>query len=109
VTGVRGQIAFYGSTPACRPVLERLGRGGLAGELHTLSRTGRRDDMAGLIDDDVLAAFAVVAEPARVAPELLRRYGDIMTRVTLYTPDQAEAGLVAAIAAEIQPGQGSSR
>jgi probable F420-dependent oxidoreductase len=102
--GVRSQIAFYGSTPAYRPVLERHGWGPLADELHTLSRTGRWDDMAALIDDDVLAAFAVVTEPARVAPELLRRYGDIMTRMTLYTPYQAAAGLVAAIGAEIQAG-----
>lgn len=104
VAGVRSQIAFYGSTPAYRPVLERHGWGPLADELHTLSRTGRWDDMAALIDDDVLAAFAVVAEPAGVAPELARRYGDIMTRMTLYTPYQADAGLVAAIAAEIQAG-----
>jgi alkanesulfonate monooxygenase SsuD/methylene tetrahydromethanopterin reductase-like flavin-dependent oxidoreductase (luciferase family) len=76
----------------------------VAGELRTLSRTGRWDDMAALIDDDVLTAFAVVAEPDRVAPELLRRYGDIMTRMTLYTPYHADAGLVAAIAAEIQAG-----
>ena len=106
VLGVRGQIAFYGSTPAYRPVLERHGWGALADELHTLSRTGRWDDMAALIDDDVLTAFAVVAEPDRVAPELLRRYGDIMTRMTLYTPYHADAGLVAAIAAEIQAGSG---
>jgi len=102
VAGVRGQIAFYGSTPAYRPVLELHGWGGLADELHTLSRTGRWDDMGALIDDDVLAAFAVTGEPGRIAPELLRRYGDIMTRMTLYTPYDADAALVAAIAAELQ-------
>ncbi len=104
VLGVRGQIAFYGSTPAYRPVLERHGWDALADELHALSRTGRWDDMAALIDDDALTAFAVAGEPDRVAPELLRRYGDIMTRMTLYTPYQADAGLVAAIAAELQAG-----
>jgi probable F420-dependent oxidoreductase len=104
VLGVRGQIAFYGSTPAYRPVLELHGWGALADDLHSLSRTGQWDEMAGLIDDDVLAAFAIVGEPDRVAPELLRRYGDIMTRMTLYTPYPADAGLLAAIAAQIQAG-----
>jgi hypothetical protein len=28
----------------------------------------------------------VVAEPDQVAPEIVRRYGDLLTRVTLYPP-----------------------
>lgn len=84
--GVREQIAFYGSTPAYRPVLEAHDWGTLSDELHELSRRGSWMQVGDLIDDSVLDAFAVVAEPDRVAAELLRRYGDLMSRMTLYTP-----------------------
>ena len=63
---VKATIAFYGSTPAYRPVLELHGWADLADELHTLS-VGRREDkwtaMRDLVDDEVLATFAVVAGP----------------------------------------------
>jgi hypothetical protein len=42
--------------------------------------------MGTLIDDGVLHAFAVVAEPGAVAGELRRRYGDLFTRMSLYAP-----------------------
>ena len=35
------QIAFYGSTPAYKPVLESIGAGDLQGELNTMSKQGR--------------------------------------------------------------------
>ena len=57
---VRSQLAFYGSTPAYRPVLDLHGWGDLQTELNTLSKRGAWDDMAALIDDDVLTTFAVV-------------------------------------------------
>jgi probable F420-dependent oxidoreductase len=85
-TAVCRQIAFYGSTPAYRPVLELHGWGALGDELHALSRRGEWDEMGRRIGDDVLDAFAVVAEPDDVAPRLLDRYGDVFTRCTLYTP-----------------------
>jgi probable F420-dependent oxidoreductase len=84
---VRMQIAFYGSTPAYRPVLELHGWGDAQDELHSLSTQGRWGDMPGLVDDDMLHAFAVVGEPSEVGPELLRRFGDVVTRVGFYTVD----------------------
>jgi len=88
----REQIAFYASTPSYRPVLDLHGWGDLQGELTALSKAGRWADMGTCIDDEVLAAFAVVAEPDRVAAELLRRYGDVFTRMHLRTalPRQIE-------------------
>ena len=52
--GVRQQIAFYGSTPAYRPVLELHGWGDLQTELNTLSKRGEWVKMGELIDDSVL-------------------------------------------------------
>src|SRR6202789_464946 len=63
---VRGQIAFYGSTPAYRGVLELHGWGDLQSELNTLSKTGEWERMGQLIDDDVLNPFAIVARPKAV-------------------------------------------
>ncbi len=82
----RKQIAFYGSTPAYRPVLELHGWGGLQDDLNALSKQGRWDEMGALIDDEILDAFAVVAPPSDIAPELGRRYGDVIDRICFYAP-----------------------
>jgi probable F420-dependent oxidoreductase len=78
----RKQIAFYGSTPAYRPVLELHGWEALHEELHRLSKRGRWDEMGTRIDDEVLATFAIEAPPGDVAAALRSRYGDILDRVT---------------------------
>ena len=75
------QIAFYGSTPAYRPVLELHGWGGLQGELNALSKQGRWDEMGRQISDQILEEFAVVAEPGKVADALKKRFGGVIDRV----------------------------
>ncbi len=86
VAAVREQLAFYGATPAYRPVLDLHGWGDLHTDLHQLSVRGQWAAMTGLIDDTVLHTFAVVGRPDRVGPEIHRRFGDIVDRYTLYTP-----------------------
>jgi probable F420-dependent oxidoreductase len=88
--GVRKQIAFYGSTPAYRGVLERHGWGELQTELNGLSKQGRWDDMGTLIDDDVLDTFAIVAEPEQIAPRMQERYGDVVDRISFYIPHRSD-------------------
>jgi probable F420-dependent oxidoreductase len=83
---VKAQIAFYGSTPAYKPVLELHGWGDLQPELNALSKKGEWGTMAGLIDDDVLEAFAVVAPVEEVAAGVLARFGDIVDRFSFYAP-----------------------
>lgn len=90
--GVRQQIAFYGSTPAYRGVLELHGWGDLQDELNQLSKEGKWVEMGELIDDEILATFAVVAEPDGIAPEIARRFGDVVTRVSFYAPYQSDPG-----------------
>lgn len=89
-TGTRQQIAFYGSTPAYRPVLELHGWGALQDELNTLSKQGRWEEMGTLIDDEVLNTFAVVGTPEQIAPELDRRYGDVVSRISFYAPYKSD-------------------
>jgi probable F420-dependent oxidoreductase len=79
-TAVRGQVSFYGSTPAYRPVLELHGWGDLQTELNALSKQGRWGDMAELIDDDVLHAFAIECELDEVADRMIERFGGAVDR-----------------------------
>jgi probable F420-dependent oxidoreductase len=83
---VRGQIAFYGSTPAYRGVLELHGWGDLQSELNTLSKTGEWEKMGELIDDDVLNAFSVVAKPSDVGAVVRTRLNDVISRFSIYAP-----------------------
>jgi probable F420-dependent oxidoreductase len=86
----RQQIAFYGSTPAYKPVLDIHGWGGLQDELNTMSKQGKWVEMGGLIDDEILNTFAVVGEPEQIAPELHRRYGDCIQRISFYAPYKSD-------------------
>ncbi len=81
---VRKQLAFYGSTPAYRGVLDREGWGALQPLLNDLSRAGEWDAMADLIDDDVLEAFSIVAPLDQVASRVTERFGDVIDRFSLY-------------------------
>ena len=90
--GTRQQIAFYGSTPAYRAVLDVHGWGGLQDELNTLSKQGKWVEMGALIDDEILNTFAVVGELEQVAPELHRRYGDVIQRISFYAPYASDPG-----------------
>ncbi len=98
---VRGQIAFYGSTPAYRPVLDLHGWGALHEELHALSLRGEWDRMTELIDDEVLGTFAVVAPPDELGTRIRERYLDVADRVGLPTDlpvaDEAWPQLMAGI------------
>ena len=98
----RQQIAFYGSTPAYKPVLDSIGAGELQSELNAMSKQGRWAEMAGLISDDMLGAFAIVAEPTKIAQAFKARYGDIVDRTAAAyggLPKETRASIVAELAA----------
>ncbi len=90
VAGVRRQIGFYASTPAYRPVLEHHGWGDLHDEAHALTKADRWSELGGLVDDEMLEAFAVVGELDAVGAELRGRFAGLADRVTTsmpYDPD----------------------
>ena len=76
----RQQIAFYGSTPAYKPVLDSIGAGDLQPELNRMSKQGRWVEMGSLISDEMLGAFAVSGEPAAIPGQIKARYGDLVDR-----------------------------
>jgi probable F420-dependent oxidoreductase len=80
---VKAQIAFYGSTPAYRPVLDLHGWGNLHTELNAMSKRGEWAEMSALIDDEVLHTFAVIGTPEQAVAEIHRRYGDLVTRIAI--------------------------
>ncbi len=82
--GIKQQIGFYGSTPAYRDVLDFHGWGDAQTELNTLTKSGRWNELADVIDDEMLATFAVVAEPEHVERELEARYGGLVDRISRY-------------------------
>ncbi|MGH8992246.1 MAG: LLM class F420-dependent oxidoreductase [Acidimicrobiia bacterium] len=83
---VRKQIAFYGSTPAYRAVLECHGWGDLQDELNTLSKRGEWDEMGRCITDEVLDAFAVVGKPGELPALVEARVGGVVDRISFYSP-----------------------
>ena len=87
----RERIAFYGSTPAYRGVLESIGVGELQSELNAMSKQGRWKEMGTLVSDKILNAFAVVGEPHEIAPEMLKRYGAFTNRTSASFPVSDEA------------------
>jgi len=87
---VKQQIAFYGSTPAYRPVLELHGWGALQEELNAMTKRGEWEHIGELIDDEILRTFAVIGTPEEAFAELERRYGDIATRITLSLPPERD-------------------
>ncbi len=85
------RIAFYGSTPAYKGVLESIGCGELQGELNAMSKQGRWKEMGDLVTDDMLAEFGVMGEPESIAPQMLERYGGFVDRTSASFPVSDEA------------------
>jgi probable F420-dependent oxidoreductase len=100
--GVKQQVAFYGSTPAYRGVLELHGWGDLQTELNALSKQGEWVKMGELIDEDILNTFAVVAEPEGVGAELKKRYGGVVDRCSFYAPYKSDADRWASVVADLK-------
>jgi probable F420-dependent oxidoreductase len=87
---VREQIAFYGSTPAYRPVLETHGWGEVQDELNALSKRGAWKEMGKVVTDDILDAFAVRGAAGELPGLILGRYGDLVDRLSFYAPYRTE-------------------
>jgi len=80
------QISFYASTPSYRRVFSLHGWDDVAEQLSRLASKGRWGEMPGLITDEILATFAVVADPDDVPAALQERYQGLADRLNLYMP-----------------------
>jgi probable F420-dependent oxidoreductase len=81
---VRAQLAFYGSTPSYRPVLEAIGYGDLQPRLTALTKSNDWDRLAEVLPADFMDHFAVSGRPEDM-PELARKHlGDRPNRTSSY-------------------------
>ncbi|MBJ7340080.1 TIGR03617 family F420-dependent LLM class oxidoreductase [Mycolicibacterium sp.] len=96
-TSTRQLLAFYGSTPAYRPVLEAHGWGDLQPELHALSKQGRWQEMGGLIEDDVLHTIAACGTPKEIAAHIRDRVAGVSDQVCVYQPAPIQVDSLARI------------
>jgi probable F420-dependent oxidoreductase len=100
--GVKAQIAFYGSTPAYRAVLDLHGWGELHEQLHQRSLAGDWAGMTAMIDDEVLHTFAVVAPPDEVGRAIRQRYDGLVDRISLYTGFEFDGDLWERLLADVR-------
>lgn len=97
-------VAFYGSTPAYRPVLEHHGWGDLGLDLHSLSRQGAWEKMADAVPDELVDLMSVSGGITKSGVEIAKRFANIADRVEIGVPaaDDDALALLEAI-------QGTSR
>ena len=96
------RIAFYGSTPAYKGVLESIGVGELQGELNAMSKQGRWQEMGTLVTDEMLSEFGVIGEPGKIASQILARYGKFIDRTSASFPvsnDEERSKIIAELRA----------
>lgn len=99
---VRYRVAFYGSTPAYRPVLELHGLGDLGTRLSTLARAQQWDSMAPLISDETLRLFVAMGTYDELPAAIQETSGGIADIVTLPLPPEAPANLKRELIEQIQ-------
>jgi len=87
---VRSQLAFYGSTPAYKVVLDAEGYGDLQPELNQLTKQGKWKDLAGLVDDGLLETLAVCGTTAEVIEKLRARTQGVADRLTIMAPYEGD-------------------
>jgi probable F420-dependent oxidoreductase len=86
---MKTQLAFYGSTPAYKVVLDVHGWGDVHPELNRLSKQGDWGEMTKLISDEMLDAFVVHGTPEEIPKIVRARYGDVVSRISFNAPQQA--------------------
>ena len=80
---LRYRVAFYGSTPAYRGVLDLHGLGDLGMRLNELARAGKWGEMAPLVSDEVLDLFCGRAPYEGLAEAVARRFGGLTDSISL--------------------------
>ncbi|MCH2173356.1 TIGR03617 family F420-dependent LLM class oxidoreductase [Myxococcota bacterium] len=88
----KGQISFYGSTPAYRGVLDHHGYPDLQPKLNRMSKEGRWLEMINEIDDELFDTIGVSGTPEEVGQRLRERnaFAD-RTTLMLYNETDRDA------------------
>jgi hypothetical protein len=97
----KGQLSFYGSTPAYRGVLDLHGYGDLQPELNRMSKQGKWLEMITKIDDDLFDIIAVSGTPTQAGEKLAKRNA-FAERSTLMLYNDTDADAVTDVIAAAQ-------
>jgi probable F420-dependent oxidoreductase len=89
---IRYRVAFYASTQAYFPVLEAHGWVPLGEKLRKMSLTGKWNEMAAQIDDEVLDAFCVAGTFRDLAPRVAARFEGLTDCIELGLPEGTPEG-----------------
>jgi hypothetical protein len=87
----RTQIGFYGSTRNYAFQFDDLGFDGTSARLNERLKAGDMAGMGATITDEMLEQYAVVTTWDDLADELLRRYGDLASRLVMYLAEPSIA------------------
>jgi probable F420-dependent oxidoreductase len=101
---MRARLAFYGSTPAYKIVLDTHGWGDLQPELNRITKSGDWKGMTSLITDEIVDTFVVSGTPEEVGPRLRDRYGEIVQRISFDGPSKLTRDRVARVLAGFRRG-----
>jgi probable F420-dependent oxidoreductase len=100
---IRYRVAFYGSTPAYRGVLELHGHGELGEKLQHATRQGAWDKMAAMVSDEVLELFVARAPYSDLPAAIQKRFGGVVDTISLEflsdDPPEVKRDLIKAIQA----------
>jgi probable F420-dependent oxidoreductase len=91
IRDVRARVAFYASTPAYLAAFETQGHGEAARRLQALSRAQRWEEMAAVVDDEMLDTYAVVGTHDEIAAKLSARFAGLATHLEFRMPVRGPA------------------
>jgi probable F420-dependent oxidoreductase len=101
--GVRQLLTFLYSTPSYWPSLELFGWQERGERLHELSRRSAWDEMAGIVDDEMLDTFAPTGSYDEIADVLRDWYADLTDWITFPMPaDPAQDADAARVIARLR-------
>ena len=86
VQRVRTAISYYGHFPEYQKVWKAEGLERVGQKLHEYSKEDRWDEMAAMIDDDIVNRFAAVGLYEEIGERVIERFGAFATRIVLPMP-----------------------
>lgn len=99
----RAQIAFYGSTPGYRVLLDHHGWGDIQPELNRMTKQGQWFEMTQLITDDMVDGIGVSGTPS-AAGRALRRRNAFAERTSLILYNETDPDAVADVVSGFKTG-----
>lgn len=99
---IRYRVAFYGSTPAYRPVLALHGLEDLGVRLTNLVKAGEWDKLSAQVSDDVLHLFAAVGTYDVLPERIAERFGGLVDTVSIDFGPGSDPAVAARLIREIR-------